>query len=128
MANKKKQNIAPLAQEEAPNWSELTVAFNETASIIKGTNDLLLLALTSLKEAETTGSLDETAIKTKREFISAVSETVKGQIVILNEVKKDLKPNAPVTANDYQEFFNLSTKLMNVSVVLDTIDISKLTD
>ncbi len=126
MATKQNKQKAENASEENPNWLELSAAFNETAAVLQGINSLLLLNVQVINDPEKALELGPEKIAAKRKLIEEANGIVKTQISEMNMIKVQLKGDQPVTANDYQEYFNLSLRLMNVSGALGAIDVDKL--
>lgn len=119
-------NHAVAQQQTAPNWNELNVMFQETHAILKANSTLVITALNAAKEKQAKGDVSEEAFRDKMLLIGDAGQIISDQSAELKEIMSLLKGNKQVDANDYQEFYNVSVRLMNVSTELSKIKIDDL--
>lgn len=98
--------------EPTPNWNDLIEPFNTTVAIVNATNELVLAAVAKVKE---TGDTSDIAL------LGDGSNKLKTLIQKLEAIKPLTLKNKPVNENDYQEYYNTSVNLSNLTADIQSI-------
>lgn len=105
-------------KEVAPNWKDLSEPYSETVAVLRATNDLVSLAIGSLRSSKdkTPEELEEMT-----NHVQQASAKMKVIITALQEVKPHTEKDKQVGKDDYQEYYNESIKLANLASDLQAI-------
>lgn len=98
--------------EPTPNWNDLIEPFNTTVQIVNATNELVLAAVAKVKETGNTSDIT---------LLGEGGSKLKALIKKLEVIKPLTLRNKPVSENDYQEYYNTSVNLSNLTADIQNI-------